>query len=222
MRVYIETGGGAYRDDAAVAWTFDLPHWGLAGQGHDEASALAALEVATGEPMDTFTIAERIHGNELAFDRDRAPARPDELALTRCLLAAARTETIRLVASATAAELDWDDPGRRLPAWAHWRTARQLAWHVADVESRYYLAALGVPPPPRADDLLAELRGSAANVQATLGELAPDRSGGPIRGEWTTVKVLRRLAWHEPGELVVLRRLLARARCALRGPGGER
>lgn len=73
MRVYVETGAGAYRDDAAVAWTFDLPHWGLAGQGHDETSALAALEVATGEPVDTFTVAERIHGNELAFDQAEHP-----------------------------------------------------------------------------------------------------------------------------------------------------
>lgn len=162
-------------------------------------------------------------GNELAFDRDRAPAHPDELALTQCLLATARAETIRLVAAASDAELDWDDPRRRLPAWARWRTPRQLAWHVADVESRYYLAALGVPPPPRAADLLAELRASAAHVQVSLDQLVPGRSGGPIRGEWTPVKVLRRLAWHEAGELVVLRRLLSRARCALReqpGPPG--
>lgn len=219
MQVYIETGAGAYRDGAALAWTFDLRFWGLAGQGYDDRSALAALEVATGEPVDTFTVAERIHGDERIFERDRRPATPAEFAITGCLLAAARAETIRLVSSASEAELDWDDPDRRLPAWARWRTPRQLAWHIADVESRYYLAALGVPPPPRAGDLPTELATSHAHVLAALGRLPPDRTGAPGgRTEWTTGKVLRRLAWHEPGELVVLHRLLARARCALAEP----
>lgn len=215
MRVYVETGAGGYRDGATLAWTFDLRFWGLAGQGYDERTALAALEVATGEPVDTFAVAERIHGDELIFERDRRPATPAEFAITRCLLAAARTETTRLVSSATEAELDWDDPDRRLPAWARWRTPRQLAWHIADVASRYYLAGLGLPAPPRAGDLPTELAASHAHVLASLDRLPPDRTGVAGQTGWTTVKVLRRLAWHEPGELVVLHRLLARARCAL-------
>lgn len=215
----METGAGLFRHGATGAWTFDLPHWGLVGLGADEASALVALEVVTGHPVATYTVAERIHGNERAFARDREPATPGELATTRCLLEAARDETIQLVATASQAELDWDDPARRLPSWAWWRTPRQLAWHIAETESRYYLTGLGLPARPPAADLLTELRESYAHVQATLSEIPLDRTNRRGEQEWTTVKVLRRLAWHEAGELVVLRRLLARARCALRRPG---
>jgi hypothetical protein len=219
MRVYVETGAGLHRNGAAGAWSFDLPYWGQVGQGIDEPSALAALEVATGHPVDSFTVAERIHGDELAFDRDRRPATPDEVAMTQSLLAAARDATVRLVTSASEAELDWADPARRLPDWAGWRTPRQLAWHIADTESRYYLAGLGVEPRPRAADLLTELRESHVHVRTTLRELPPDLVHHRNRKEWTTVKVLRRLAWHETGELVVLQRLLARARFALLAAG---
>jgi hypothetical protein len=215
MRVYVETGAGLHRHDAAGAWTFDLPYWGVVGLGTDEASALAALEVATGHTAETLVVAERVHGNELAFARDREPATTDEFAMTQCLLDAARDETIRLISAASAAELDWRDPARRLPEWARWHTARQLAWHIADVESRYYLTGLGLPARPRVTEIVAELRESHAHVRATLRDLSARLINHHNGTEWTTVKVLRRLAWHEIGELVVLRRLLARARFAL-------
>lgn len=211
MRVYVELDAGHHRQRAAAAWTFELPYWGLVGLGTDEASALAALEVATGHSVESFTVAERIHGDELAFARDRAAATADELVATQALLDAARAETIRLVTAASEPELDWDDPARILPAGVRWRTASQLAWHIADTESRYYLPGLGVPARPRAADLLTELRESYAHVRSTLRGLPPDRSSRQQNQEWTTVKVLRRLAWHEIGELVPLRRLLVRA-----------
>lgn len=213
MQVYVESGAGMFRADATAAWSFDLPYWGIAGQGSDEASALSAMEVATG--VAGLTVAERIHGDEQAFALDRRPATPGEYAMTRCLLDAAREETLRLVTSASPAELDWDDPARRLPDWASWRTPRQLAWHIADTESRYYLAGLDLPTRPRAGDLVTELRESHVHVRHVLDEVQPDRSHHGDGEEWTTVKLLRRLAWHEAGELVVLRRLLVRARCAL-------
>lgn len=207
----MELEAGHHRQRAAAAWTFELPYWGLVGLGTDEASALAALEVATGHEVDTFTVVERIRGDELAFLRDRAPATADEIAATQSLLDAARAETLRLVSRASDAELDWADPARILPAPARWRTARELAWHIADTESRYYLPGLGVPGRPRAADLLTELRESYAHVRSTLRSLPPDRSRRQQNQEWTMVKVLRRLAWHEIGELVPLRRLLVRA-----------
>jgi hypothetical protein len=219
MRVYVETGAGLHRNDAAGAWSFDLPYWGLVGLGIDEASALVALEVATGHPVETLAVAERIHGNERAFARDREPATAGEFVMTQCLLDAARDETIRLITAASAAELDWHDPARRLPDWARWHTARQLAWHIADVESRYYLTGLGLPARPRATEVITELRESHAHVRATLRDLPNDRVHHRNGAEWTTVKVLRRLAWHELGELVVLRRLLARARFAQQTAG---
>jgi hypothetical protein len=55
-------------------------------------------------------------------------------------------------------------------------------------------------------------RESHEHVLATLDKLPADLVSEHNGQEWTTVKVLRRLAWHEPGELAVLRRLLARAR----------
>lgn len=99
-----------------------------------------------------------------------------------------------------------------LPPWATWRTLRQMAWHLADTESRYYLPALGLPSRPREGELLRELRRSATHVQTAVTDVAPDlvrRSGGEV---WTTTKLLRRLAWHERGELVVMQRLAERAR----------
>jgi hypothetical protein len=93
-----------------------------------------------------------------------------------------------------------------------------MAWHVADTESRYYLPALGLPTRPREADLLEELRRSGAHVRAAVTAAAPAlvrRSRGEV---WTTTKLLRRLAWHERGELVVMRRLAERARQHLTGP----
>jgi hypothetical protein len=97
------------------------------------------------------------------------------------------------------------------------RTLRQMAWHVADTESCYYLPRLGLAGRPREADLLQELQRSAAHAQAAVRSVAPAllrRSDGEV---WTTIKLLRRLAWHERGELVVMRRLAERARQHLPG-----
>ena len=54
-------------------------------------------------------------------------------------------------------------------------------------------------------------------MQAAVSSVAPAllrRSDGEV---WTTIKLLRRLAWHERGELVVMRRLAERARQHLPG-----
>ncbi|MBA2317451.1 MAG: DinB family protein [Euzebyales bacterium] len=209
-RAYVESGTGMHVDDATVAWTFDLERWGECGLGSDEATALAAL----GDP--DAQVAERIHGDEQAFVRDRQPASDAELDATMAILAKTRAATLALLAGLPDAVLDWDDPDRILPSWARWRTLRQLAWHVADTESRYYLTGLGEAPLPRGDDLLAELERSAAHVATTLLRLPRDRvveRGGEV---WTTTKLLRRLAWHERGELAVMRGLAVRAQSTMR------
>lgn len=108
--------------------------------------------------------------------------------------------------------LDFDDPTRLLPTWARWRTLRQMAWHLADTESRYYLPGLGLPTRPAGPDLTTELAASALHVRATVSTMPADlihRDGGEI---WTTAKVLRRLAWHERSELVTMHQLARRAR----------
>lgn len=209
LDVYVESGVGGHIDNATQAWVFYLDYWGTCGQGDDEPAALADLARRT--RVASLRVVERVVGDELAFERDRMPATRAERARTQEILDACRAETIELIRSATDAELDYDDPERVLPAWATWRTSRQLARHITDTETRYYLASLGVEPPPRAPDLLVELVRSAEHVRGTLPTLPPDLlvdEGGQV---WTTTKVLRRLAWHEAGELVVIRRLLAQA-----------
>ncbi|HZD71926.1 MAG TPA: DinB family protein, partial [Actinomycetes bacterium] len=192
-----------------------LDLWGTCGQGLQEADAVAALEHAAARARggaQQVVAVERIHGDEQAFARDHQPATPAEQTQTLAILRAARQQTLALVSACPDAVLDWDDPQRVLPPWASWRTLRQMAWHVADTESRYYLPRLGLTGRPREADLLEELQRSAAHVQAAVGSVPPallQRSGGEV---WTTTKLLRRLAWHERGELVVMRQLAERAR----------
>ena len=215
LSAYVEAGVGAHVDNAVVAWAFDLDLWGTCGQGLQEASAVQALQQAAAPARGTAqqaTVVERIHGDEQAFGRDHQPATASERTQTLAILRAARQQTLALISACPESVLDWDDPERVLPPWATWRTLRQMAWHVADTESRYYLPALGLPSRPREGELLAELERSARHVQTAVSDVAPDlvrRSRGEV---WTTTKLLRRLAWHERGELVVMRRLAERAR----------
>lgn len=224
--VYVESGVGGHTDDAVQAWSFDVAWWGLCGQGLTEDEALTALQGRAwhslrdflrrhGEdcpPVTGCSVAERIHGDEGAFARDRRPAREEARDRTPRILEWARADLLDLLAQATEAELDYDDPRRELPIWATWRTPRQMAWHIADTESRYYLPAIGVEPRPRAADLWEELERSAAHVRRILPTLPPDLSIERSGQVWTTTKVLRRLAWHERAELDAMHVLLDRAR----------
>ena len=76
-----------------------------------------------------------------------------------------------------------------------------MAWHLADTESRYYLPSLGLPARPRLPDLLDELAASAEHVRRTLLTAPPDLLRTDRGETWTTTRLLRRLAWHEPAEL---------------------
>jgi hypothetical protein len=115
-----------------------------------------------------------------------------------------------LVGDLTDTALDADDPARQLPRFATWRTIRQMAWHIADTESRYYLPCLGLPAKPRATTLRDELLQSARHVTDALATLPRDRIRRDGSMVWTSTKLLRRLAWHEPGELAVMRDLAHR------------
>jgi hypothetical protein len=228
VRICIESGVGAHVDDATLAWAYDLRWWGLCGQGIDEASAVDDLlgrafrdyagflsrhgEGAT--PLDGVDVVERVHGDEQAFALDRAMASDEERDRTCTILRWSRSELEELLAGCDDAELDWDDPSRELPDWASWRTLRQMSWHIADVESRYYLASLGVAPPERAERLDDELRRSHRHVLESLAVVERDVVREPESEVWTYRKVLRRLAWHERSELDAMRALLVRARAA--------
>lgn len=89
-----------------------------------------------------------------------------------------------------------------------------MAWHVADTESRYYLPSLGLPSRPGLPDLLDELAASAAHVRRVIADAAPDLVRTDSGGTWTTTKLLRRLAWHEPAELQTMHALAEAGRRA--------
>jgi hypothetical protein len=227
VAICVESGVAAHVDDATVAWVHDPRWWGLCGQGHDEASALddlhgmawrsyeafLARHGAQGPSLPAGQVVERIHGDEQAFDRDVDDPTDVEVARTRELLVWARQDLLELVASATEEELDRVDPDRELPAWASWHSLRDMAWHITDTESRYYVAQLGIGPPARAPELVDDLMASHRHVLDALPRLA---RSGVVRTEggevWTARKVLRRLAWHERSELDAMRDLLLRVR----------
>ncbi|MBM7786250.1 DinB family protein [Tenggerimyces flavus] len=198
MLVYVENGVAMAFDRGSAAWTFDLDWWGVCGQGVDEEAALAELTRQVGEGL---VVAERIEGDEGLFARDRLPCTEAGRQRTLAILAEVRADTIALVRACSDEVLDWDDPERQLPTYARWRTIRQLAWHVVDTESRYYLPSTGLGYREPLPNLVDELEASAGHVRSTIATMPPDAASTG----WSAVKLLRRLAWHERGELEVMR-----------------
>ncbi|MBO0610785.1 hypothetical protein [Myceligenerans salitolerans] len=232
MRVYLDQHAGMAEDGWSAAWTFDLPYWGTCGQGPDDDAALADLAARCGLEAGSvgagaFEIAERVDrattGDETVFDRDRVPASEAERTATLRILERARARTSELIRTASSHVMEYRDPGRVLPAYASWHTVAQLAWHIADTESRYYLPLLDLPSRPRAADLVTELEESGAHVRRVVSRMRPDLAvESDAHGAWTSVKVMRRLAWHEPGELHVLAGLIERAKGSSGGEEGRR
>jgi hypothetical protein len=221
MRAYVDRHAGLAEDGWSAAWTFDLERWGTCGQGPDDDAALADLASRCGlgahEPgAAVLEVVERVDraksGEETVFDRDRVPASEAEREVTLAILERMRARTLELVRGAPTSVLSYRDQHRTLPPHAWWHTVGQLALHIADTESRYYLPLLGLPARERASDLVTELEESGAHVRRVVAQMAPDLAATSDRhGSWTTVKVLRRLAWHERGELDVLTRLVEAA-----------
>lgn len=217
--VYVEHGTGMAYDSGVVAWTFDLGDWGRCGQGEDERTALGNIAACMRVDPGDLQVIERIYGDEMTFARDHTPATQAERAATLAAVMQARAGTRALLDACRAYGselLDFDNPARVLPSWARWRTLRAMFWHVADTECRYYFPGVGLPFRPRADDLDTELEACAAHVRATVVGMAADLVHHHRDEEWTSTKVLRRLAWHERGELVAMGDL-ARANAELLG-----
>lgn len=222
------------------ASAFDLDHWGLFSDAADAASPLRALEHAHGtfslflaqhgktcRPCHVDVVERQPAAEEGAFDFERAPATTEERQRTLELYRWAREDLVGLIKSASEPELDWVDQSRRLPDWAWWSTARQMAWHCAITESCYYLGRVGVSrpepfaelttplPAPSTPVLLELLAVSQAHVERWIDQLPSDvivMSDGEV---WTTRKVLRRLAGHERAENDITAALLQKARSAL-------
>lgn len=201
--IFVESAAGMAYESGAAVWSFDLDLWGTCVQAPAVEEAVQAFERAYGPAV----VMERIGGDEQAFLRDRAPASDTELAVTLETLATQRRRTLRLLERLPDAVLDRDDPQRHMPTWARWRTIRDNLWHIADTESRYYLPSLDLPSKERAPDLETELRASATHVHEVVHHLPRDLvvSGDEV---WTSTKVLRRLAWHEAGEVDAIEALL--------------
>lgn len=204
VNVYVENGVTMAHDNGAAAWAFDADHWGVCGQGLTESEALEDLKVRF-PPGALLRVAEQIQGDEKAFDRDRVPASQEEVERTIEILAAARTELLELLQNLTDSELDQSIP--QGAGFAGWSTVRERAWHIADTESRYYLPALGLPSKRRSLDLLSELRESAEYIGTILRGMPRNLTRKTDGEVWTSTKLLRRLAWHERGELAVIRQM---------------
>lgn len=202
----------AYTCGAAV-WAFDADLWGVCVQAPTVEQAVERWEDAHGPS----TVVETLHGDEQAFDRDLRPASDAELERTLTILEEQRGRALEQADGLSAEALDADDPDRELPGWACWRTIRDMLWHICDTESRYYLPMTGLPARERHADLRTELAASQRHVRFVLHGM-PREQVNRERGEvWTATKLLRRLAWHERGELVAIDALLAARQQS--GPG---
>lgn len=201
--VYVELGVRMAYDTGAAVWSFDPDLWGTCVQAPTVEAAIGAFERRHGQA----TMVEQVEGDERAFDRGRLPASDTEITLTLERLTGLRPRSLHLLERLPPDLLDRDDPARRLPSWARWRTIRATLWHIADTGSRYYLPSLGLPARDRAPDLDTELRLSAAHVRHVVSDMNRDLVVQKAE-VWTSTKLLRRLAWHEAGELDAIEGLL--------------
>ena len=207
MRTYVEVIPAADGGELARAWSFDLGQWGVSATADSISAAVDKLQQVTW--ASSLEVDEVIYGDERAFSRDLEPATAGERASTLTILEQSRDRTFDLMLSATEDDLDRPlDAGDQ--SHNPWKTARELAWHFADVESRVLIPALGLRPRPREEALLDELRSSHNAVMEAVAKL-PEAliTVTPSGSEWTSVKVLRRLAWHERQHLARLEQLLA-------------
>jgi len=150
-------------------------------------------------------VVERVSGDEVLFSADRAAVSPEQVDLTVRLLAATRSDLLDTVGRLPEAALDWDPPYRSFASWATWRTVRQILAHLANTETHYYLAQIGLVPrtsPASADgDWQAFLAGHRSETLSRLQELRDDSDRRRVINrdgeEWSAAKVLRRLVRHE-------------------------
>lgn len=123
---------------AVAAWSFDPAHWGRCGQGPTEAEAVEDLrsQCLGDSGAATVGIVERIVGDEQAFARDLAAPTPQEITSALGLLREVRAQTPRPGRRGRTRRAGPRGPppdAARPGLVAH---PRQLAWHIADTESR--------------------------------------------------------------------------------------
>ena len=210
LKVYVDAADGMAGPGEVAVWSFDLETWGECTQASSEAVALEKFARRVGR--SGLLVEERITGPDQVFDRDRRPASDGEIDATLHKLATQRAATIDLVTRAAAAgALDVDDASVVQPAWMPWRTPRAIAEHLIADATGAYLKRLSLPTMSPRGDLLDDLVTSGQHLQRVIAAMPRDRIT-EYRGEvWTSVKFLRRQAWHEGVEQVFLRRRLRAA-----------
>lgn len=211
MDVFVDAGPAMSALGEVAVWSFDLDHWGECGQGVDEAAALANLARRTGNIQQRIVDRITTARLEQVFTADLLPATDEQIAATSEALRHERALTTALISRASAQQLDAVDDDVAQPSWMRWRTAAAVAWHIADTESRHYMRLLGAGERAAVPDLLVELEQSGAWIQDRLRTIPRSAVMQHRTETWTTVKVLRRLAWHERVESVFLRRRLQAA-----------
>ena len=210
LKVYIDAADGMASLGEVAAWSFDLDTWGECTQASSEAVALEKFARRCGR--SDLVVEERITGPDQVFDRDYRPASDDEIDATLHKLETQRAATLDLVARAAAAgALDVGDAAVVQPAWMPWRTPRAIAEHLIADASGAYLKRLSLPVMSPRGELIDDLIASGNHLQQVIQNMPRDRVteyGGEV---WTSVKFLRRQAWHEGVEQVFLRRRLRAA-----------
>lgn len=207
MRAYVEVHTDQHGSMSSRAWTFDLGFWGTSRSAETPAGAIAMLQRATGAP--TMELEEQVHDFDPSFARDLEPATPGERATTMEILERARARTLQLVESAEWWQLSRPSDEIEGVDSQGYASAGELAFAFAEAESRRFLPALGFEPRDALPDLLDELEASHRHVMKSVASL-PDVliAITPEGGEWTSVKLLRVLAWHERAHLSLLEALL--------------
>ena len=210
LKAYIDAADGMAGLGEVAVWAFDLDIWGECTQASSETVALEKFARRSGR--SDLVVEERITGSDQVFDRDYRPARDDEIDATLHKLETQRAATIDLVARAAAAgALDARDATVLQPAWMPWRTPRAIAEHLIADACGAYLKRLSLPVTSPRGELIEDLIATGNHLQQVIRTMPRDRVtdyGGEV---WTSVKFLRRQAWHEGVEQVFLRRRLRAA-----------
>ena len=210
LKVYVDAGDGMAGLGEVAVWAFDLDTWGECTQATSEIVALEKFARRSGR--SDLLVEERITGPRQVFERDFRAASDDEIDATLRKLETQRAATIDLIARAAAAgALDVHDADVVQPAWMPWRTPRAIAEHLVADAAGAYLKRLSLPVLSHRGGLIDGLIATGEHLQHVVRTVPRDRVTD-YKGEvWTSVKFLRRQAWHEGVEQVFLRRGLRAA-----------
>ena len=174
----------------------------------------AARHLDAPGPDPQCEIIEEVTGDEVLFTPDYLPATAEEIGLAIRLLQATRADLVSVLGEAPPGALDWDPRYQGFLPWARWRSVRQVAAHLANTETHYYLGAIGfhppwepVPPEGEWPLFLADRRAAAIQFLDDLKGASDLARVDPDAG-WSVRKVLRRMIWHERLHTKSIRRIL--------------